>query len=182
MTMADTIAVMNQGVIEQMGGPTDLYDNPATTFVSNFLGQCNLVRAEVVGRHAEEIVVDVNGSKVGAPTTRARRTEGTVWVGVRPEKVFLATAGEEGVDGANTLSGGVVSDVSFIGVSTLYVVEMPWKQELTVFEQNTGARPGFRPGDRVDLHWAPAHTFLLDAAQDAHAGDETYQALAGAVS
>ncbi|WP_223164096.1 ABC transporter ATP-binding protein [Nocardioides mesophilus] len=182
MTMADTIAVMNKGVIEQMGAPADLYDNPATTFVSNFLGQSNLVSAEVAGRRAEEIVVDVNGSKVGAPASRARRTEGTVWVGVRPEKVFLAAAGEETADGTNTLPGGVVSDVSFIGVSTQYLVEMPWKQELTVFEQNTGARDGFRPGDRVDLHWATAHTFLLDADQDAHAGDESYAALAGAAS
>jgi spermidine/putrescine transport system ATP-binding protein len=56
---------------------------------------------------------------------------------------------------------------------------MPWGQELTVFEQNTGAREAFRPGARVDLHWSPAHTFLLDADQDAHAGDESYAALTG---
>jgi spermidine/putrescine transport system ATP-binding protein len=47
---------------------------------------------------------------------------------------------------------------------------MPWGQELTVFEQNSGARDRFRGGDRVDLHWRPEHTFLLDAAQAAEAG------------
>ena len=72
-----------------------------------------------------------------------------------------------------------MSDVSFIGVSTQYLVRMPWGQELTVFEQNSGARDGFRVGDRVDLQWIPDHTFLLDADQDAHAGDETYAALTG---
>lgn len=177
MTMADTIAVMNEGVIEQMGGPTELYDNPATTFVSNFLGQSNLIRADIDGRSGEDLVVDVNGSRVGAPLSRARRTEGTVWVGVRPEKVVLAAPGSAAQDGTNHLPGGTVSDVSFVGVSTQYLVRMPWGQELTVFEQNTGARDGFRAGDEVDLSWSPGHTFLLDADQDAHAGDESYAQL-----
>jgi spermidine/putrescine transport system ATP-binding protein len=177
MTMADTIAVMNKGVIEQMGPPAELYDQPATTFVSNFLGQSNLVRAEVLGRTGEEVVVDAYGNKLGAPAARARRSQGTVWVGVRPEKVFLAGAGSEPRDGSNLLSGGVVSDVSVSWVSTQYLVRMPWEQELTVFEQNSGAREAFSTGTHVDLHWSPAHTFLLDADQDAHAGDETYAQL-----
>ncbi|HVH94343.1 MAG: ABC transporter ATP-binding protein [Nocardioidaceae bacterium] len=177
MTMADTIAVMNKGVIEQMGPPTELYDRPATTFVSNFLGQSNLVRAEVIARHGDEIVVDASGNKLGAPADRARRTQGTVWVGVRPEKVFLATAESEPQDGSNLLRSGVVSDVSFIGVSTQYLVRMPWGQELTVFEQNSGAREPFTVGANVDLHWLRAHTFLLDAQQDVHAGDQTYAEL-----
>jgi len=184
MTMADTIAVMNQGVIDQMGSPAELYDNPATTFVSNFLGQSNLVRAAVVATRGDDLVVEAHGCTLAAPGSRARRTEGTVWLGVRPEKVFLARAGSEAAEasgpaGANVLTGGVVSDVSFIGVSTQYLVRMPWGQELTVFEQNSGARDGFRVGDRVDLNWTSAHTFLLDADQDAHAGDESYAALAG---
>ncbi|MGN6575277.1 MAG: ABC transporter ATP-binding protein [Nocardioides sp.] len=179
MTMADTVAVMNQGVIEQLGAPVDLYDNPATTFVSNFLGQSNLVSGTVRVAGAEDVLVDVQGTTVRAPVERARRRDGHVWVGVRPEKVFLAHAGEETQDQSNLLPAGLVTDVSFIGVSTQYLVKMPWDQELTVFEQNTGAREGFRPGDRVDLHWSPLHTFLLDADQDAHAGDETYAQLAG---
>jgi spermidine/putrescine transport system ATP-binding protein len=180
MTMADTIAVMNQGVIEQMGPPAELYDRPATTFVSNFLGQSNLIRAEVVGASGDQIVVDAYGSKLGAPVSRARRTTGTVWVGVRPEKVFLAAPGAEGRDGGNLLAGGVITDVSFIGVSTQYLVRMPWGQELTVFEQNSGARDTITTGQPVDLHWAAEHTFLLDADQDAHAGDESYSQLVGA--
>ncbi len=179
MTMADTVAVMNRGVIEQLGAPVDLYDNPATTFVSNFLGQSNLVSGTVNVAGADEVVVDVQGTTVRAPVSRARRRDGNVWVGARPEKVFLAHAGTEIQDNSNLLPAGIITDVSFIGVSTQYLVKMPWGQELTVFEQNTGAREGFRPGDRVDLHWSPAHTFVLDADQDAHAGDETYAALAG---
>ncbi|MBY9075796.1 ABC transporter ATP-binding protein [Nocardioides sp. WL0053] len=172
MTMADTIAVMNSGVIEQMGSPAELYEHPSTTFVSNFLGQSNLVAATVVEKDEDHLLLDVEGSRLVAPLARAAALTGRVWVGVRPEKVFLAHTGSETDDGSNVLRGAVVTDVSFVGVSTQYLARLPWGQELMVFEQNTGARLSFRTGDQVDLHWMPAHTFLLDAAQDATAGVE----------
>ncbi|WP_148614523.1 ABC transporter ATP-binding protein [Nocardioides rubriscoriae] len=170
MTMADTVAVMNQGRIEQMGAPEDLYEAPATTFVANFLGQSNLVPGKVVRGDAEVLELDVEGTRLTADVARARVRDGAVWVGVRPEKVYLSHAGEEAGDDDNRLHDGIVSDVSFVGVSTQYLVRMPWGQELTVFEQNTGSRDRFRPDDKVDLHWRADHTFLLDASQDATAG------------
>ena len=172
MTMADTVAVMNAGVIEQMGAPRELYEHPHTTFVANFLGQSNLIRGEVHPGGGDEIVVEVDGGSLRCPRDRAVSQTGTVWVGIRPEKVFLASAGAETGDGSNLLRGGVVTDVSFIGVSTQYLVKLPCGQELMVFEQNSGAHKDFRAGDAVDLHWMPEHSFLLDAAQDAHAGVE----------
>jgi spermidine/putrescine transport system ATP-binding protein len=172
MTMADTIAVMNRGLIEQMGAPEELYENPRSTFVANFLGQSNLVKGRVVDQHGDELVVDANGMKVAGLKSRAACDTGEVWVGVRPEKVFMSEVGDEHDSSVNTFSGGKVSDVSFIGMSTSYLVKMPWGQELTVFEQNSGARDLFAPGAAVDLHWNVAHTFLLDAAQDALAGVE----------
>jgi spermidine/putrescine transport system ATP-binding protein len=175
MTMADTIAVMNKGVIEQMGAPADLYENPRTTFVANFLGQSNLIAGDVAGVDGDRLVVDIQGTKVVAARSRASVATGSVWVGVRPEKVFIADVSEERDDDVNTLPGGIVSDVSFVGVSTQYLVRMPWGQELSVFEQNTGARELFAPGTSVDLHWNSAHAFLLDHDQDAQAGVETVE-------
>lgn len=172
MTMADTVAVMNHGVIEQMGPPMELYEHPRTTFVANFLGQSNLVRGHVSGTHGDEVAVAVEGSSLRAPANRSVSAEGDVWVGIRPEKVFLAGGGSETDEEPNLLRDGRVTDVSYIGVSTQYLVRMAWGQELMVFEQNTGARDRFDVGDTVDLHWKPDHTFLLDADQDATAGVE----------
>ncbi|MDP3894528.1 ABC transporter ATP-binding protein [Nocardioides sp.] len=178
MTMADTVAVMNAGRIEQLGSPEDLYEHPASTFVANFLGQSNLVAGTVTGSDGDLLVLDVQGVTLRASGEGARVTSGAVWVGVRPEKVRLGTpevdddADEEG-RATNTLTKAVVTDVSFVGVSTQYVVRLPWEQELTVFEQNTGNRRRFHAGDPVALHWRPEHTFLLDASQDATAGAET---------
>lgn len=171
MTMADTIAVMNAGVVEQLGSPGDLYESPRTTFVANFLGQSNLLAGEVTGRSGEDLVVEVQGTKLSVRASRAQATDGQVWIGVRPEKVHLAPQREQ-TEG-NTLGGGRVVDVSFVGVSTQYLVTMPWDQNVTVFEQNTGARAPLTVGQEVDLHWSPEHAFVLDHHQDARAGVES---------
>jgi spermidine/putrescine transport system ATP-binding protein len=169
MTMADTIAVMNNGRIEQMGAPEELYDLPATTFAANFLGQTNLLAGTVTGKDGNDVALAAYGARLTAPVSRARVTSGEVWVGVRPEKVALAAPGEPD-DGVNVITGAVVTDVSFVGVSTQYLVAAPWGQELTVFEQNRTTHRRFGTGDAVDLQWGPDHTFVLDAAQDANAG------------
>ncbi|HET7066164.1 MAG TPA: ABC transporter ATP-binding protein [Nocardioides sp.] len=170
MTMADTIAVMNQGVIEQMGAPEDLYENPVTTFVANFLGQSNLIMTDIIDGTGAEVIVDCQGQKIGVSPERSHAQGRKAWLGIRPEKIFASHVGEGEQADTNVLRGGRISDVSFIGVSTQYLVAMPWEQELMVFEQNTGRRPLFNNGDQVDLSWSSEHAFLLDADQDAHAG------------
>ena len=172
MTMADTVAVMNAGVIEQQGPPKELYEHPRTTFVANFLGQSNLIRGLVKTVEGASVVVDVEGTALRAPRARSVGDSGEVWLGIRPEKVFLSLADTEVRDGSNVLGRAVVTDVSFVGVSTQYLARMPWGQELMVFEQNSGAREQFAVGEQVDLHWMPEHTFLLGAEQDATAGVE----------
>ncbi|KRC64170.1 spermidine/putrescine ABC transporter ATP-binding protein [Aeromicrobium sp. Root236] len=172
MTMADTIAVMNQGVIEQMGAPNELYENPRTTFVANFLGQSNLIEADIQGREGGQVTVRVQGALASVPAERAHSESGKGWLGIRPEKVLIAAAGEPIDAPGDVITGGYVTDVSFVGVSTQYMVKMPWGQELMVFEQNTGARGLFPVGTKVDVSWRPEYAFLLDASQDAKAGIE----------
>jgi spermidine/putrescine transport system ATP-binding protein len=170
MTMADTIAVMNAGLIEQMGSPDDLYENPRTTFVANFLGQSNLIDGTIKSRGSDLTTVDMHGIDVSVPARRCHADGDRGWVGIRPEKVLIGEEGEALDAPGNTIPGGVVTDVSFVGVSTQYLVKMPWGQELQVFEQNTGRRRIFRFGDKVELSWRPEYAFLLDHEQDAAAG------------
>ena len=170
MTMADTIAVMNEGRIEQMGSPADLYDNPKTTFVANFLGQSNLIKGKVTGSDGDSDVVDLFGQKISIKKNRNHSTDSTVLAGIRPEKIRIHTEGT--ASSGNILTGGVIVDVAYIGVSTQYQVEMPWKQELMVFEQNDDGLPPLDKGDRVILSWEPMFTFALDGRADASAGSE----------
>ena len=171
MTMADTVAVMNAGRIEQLGSPAELYEAPRTTFVANFLGQSNLVASRrVEGGRGDIVVVDCYGQKVAVRGDRCVAAD-DVLMGIRPEKVHLLSASRPASPGDNVLTGGVVADASFTGVSTQYLVRLPWGQELTVFVQNLGVGERFAPGDQVQLAWDPAHTFGL--AGDAAAGVES---------
>ncbi len=166
MTMADTIAVMNGGRIEQMGSPTELYERPCTTFAANFLGQSNLIQATVTGTAGDDLLIDVHGQRVTLPRQRSTVTDGRLWLGVRPEKLRVA-----GPDDAGNRLTGIVTDASFIGVATYYLVRMPWGQELTVVQQNDGTPP-LPPGEPLTVTWLPDHGFGLDATQDEHAGAE----------
>ena len=166
MTLADTIAVMNGGRIEQMGSPTELYELPRTTFTANFLGQSNLIEATVHGTAGADLLLDVHGRRVSLPRSRSAVAEGRLWLGVRPEKLRVSAP-----DGSGDRLTGIVTDASFIGVATYYLVRMPWGQELTVVQQNDGTPP-LPPGEPVTVTWLPDHGFGLDAAQDLHAGTE----------
>ncbi|KJK58813.1 ABC transporter ATP-binding protein [Saccharothrix sp. ST-888] len=173
MTMADTIAVMNSGRVEQLGAPAELYENPATTFVANFLGQSNLIPAEVTGRSGEDLLLSASGVRLAVPAARCTTEATRIHLGIRPEKITIAHASETVPDGRNSLTG-TVSDSSFIGVSTQYVVRSEAGQEIAVFEQNMERDTRITPGAPVVLHWNPAHSFGLDAAQaiDAGTGEE----------
>lgn len=172
MTMADTVAVMNGGVIEQMGAPAELYENPRTTFVANFLGQSNLIAGRIIGKEGDVVKVDMHGTVVSIQGERAHSDSGDGWVGIRPEKVLVAPEGEPIDAPGNHMTGAVIVDSSFVGVSTQYVVRMPWGQEMLAFEQNTGLRGVLAPGTKVDVSWRPEFAFLLDASQDVDAGIE----------
>ncbi|MDH6710321.1 spermidine/putrescine transport system ATP-binding protein [Kitasatospora sp. MAA19] len=169
MTMADTIAVMNGGRVEQLGAPAELYENPGTTFVANFLGQSNLLPAEVTGTDGGDLLLTAAGARLAVPKARCATDAKQVHLGVRPEKITIAHASAEVADGRNRLAGTVL-DSSFIGVSTQYVVRTDGGQEVTVFEQNMERDARIVPGAAVLLHWNPAHSFALDAAQAIDAG------------
>jgi spermidine/putrescine transport system ATP-binding protein len=170
MTMADTIAVMNEGQIEQMGSPADLYDNPETAYVANFLGQSNLIKGTISGNDGDSQIVDLFGQKISLPKSRSHAVDNSTYAGIRPEK-FRISLLETPVKG-NVLSGGRIEDVSYIGVSTQYQVEMPWGQELMVFEQNDDGVAPFKKGDAVNISWEPSFTFGLRGDEDATAGSE----------
>ncbi len=180
MTMADTVAVMNVGRIEQMGHPADIYELPKTVFVANFLGQSNLFAGTRTGQSGEVIMVDSHGMKFSVLSARNSAVSDEIIVGIRPEKISVRDlVDRDAIPSGHNVLEGTVTDVSYTGVSTQYVIETSWGQDVTVFEQNVIVGDRCEVGDRVILHWSPDHTFGL-------AGGETLlhntaQALAAGV-
>jgi spermidine/putrescine transport system ATP-binding protein len=154
MTMADSIAVMNAGRIEQLGTPDDLYERPATSFVARFLGASNLLRGRAEGDGAVRLE---DGRVLRAPAAAGR--SGPVAVGIRPEKIRLGP----GEDNALT---GEVRERAYIGVSTQYIVDTAYGP-ITVYVQNTDPQAGaVQPGDQVTLSWSPEATFVVDSEEE----------------
>jgi spermidine/putrescine transport system ATP-binding protein len=155
MTMADEIAVMRGGRIEQLGTPNELYETPSTAFVAGFLGVSNLIPGTVSGSDTVRLH---SGPEVRVrPDALAGRT-GDVAVGIRPEKIEL------GQGQPNSLEGTVVEQ-AYVGVSTQYIVETGCGR-LTVYRQN--ASPGLNgaaPGERLTLSWSPESTFVVDSLE-----------------
>lgn len=158
MTMADTIAVMNNGVIEQMGAPLELYERPISHYVANFLGQSNTFDGEVVGRQGEYSQVL---TAVGTVTVATEQSAGPIAVGVRPEKIEIAETTGNSIPAGSNVINAVVTDAAFIGVSTQYVVRAADHVEISVFEQNLLFGRRAQVGDRVTLYWDPRHSFAL---------------------
>ncbi|WP_313541853.1 ABC transporter ATP-binding protein [Leifsonia aquatica] len=181
MTMADTVAVMNKGRIEQMGAPELLYELPSTVFVANFLGQSNLFAGPVRESGADSIGVEVAGHPIRVPRSRAQRDAGFVTVGVRPEKLTLHETPDTIPPGANSLGPGRVTDVSFSGVSTQYLVDIPGLGSVIVFAQNMHSGPVAALGASVWVAWDASHTFVLadePPADGRFADDADTQAIA----
>src|SRR3954454_7821116 len=112
MALADTIAVMNDGRIEQQGTALDLYERPSTEFVANFLGVSNLITGTLCHRNGSRAEFKTHdGASVALPLDRLNgQTVGaTMMCGVRPEKVRLVPAGDGAgaADGVNVLQGRV---------------------------------------------------------------------------
>jgi spermidine/putrescine transport system ATP-binding protein len=152
MTMADRIAVMNGGRIEQLGTPSELYERPATAFVAGFLGASNLLHGSVAG--SDTVRLD-GGGEIRVPAEALHDRSGRVAAGVRPEKIRL------GADGINRIDGRVVES-AYVGVATQYVVETAHGR-LQVYVQNV--EPGARSaaaGDGVTLSFSPDVVFVVD--------------------
>jgi spermidine/putrescine transport system ATP-binding protein len=154
MTMADKIAIMNGGRIEQLGAPGELYEHPRTAFVAGFLGISNLLPGTVSAMDAVRLD---DGTVVKVPQEALRGRSGRVAVGVRPEKIRLGH-GEE-----NRLSGRLL-ETAYVGVATQYVLETR-AGNVSVYVQNS--EPGAGQAAPSDISWSPASTFVVDSTEGA---------------
>jgi spermidine/putrescine transport system ATP-binding protein len=158
MALADRIAVMHRGKIEQLASPTAVYDAPASAFVAGFVGELNVLDGTLL-EASEHPLVDVGGGvhlRAGRVVEQAR-TGQSVRIGLRPEHV-AARAGHtpEGVE-------ATVATVMVVGHELQLVADLPGGGRLMA-RQPRGVDPlleSVAPGERVRLTWPPTAAMLL---------------------
>jgi spermidine/putrescine transport system ATP-binding protein len=162
LTMSDRIAVMNQGRIEQIGDPEEVYDRPSTTFVAGFIGVSNLMpgtvrktgeRGQVELDSGVQVSTDVDGFN---PGDRCHAV-------VRPEKLAIGSGG----DNQPSVEGLVESSL-YLGTSTQLIVQLSGDVRMTVLVPNTDEAqrqqlPG--GGAKVQLSWDPDHMHVVRESQ-----------------
>jgi spermidine/putrescine transport system ATP-binding protein len=158
LTMSDRIALMRSGRIEQLGTPDEIYHQPRTRYVADFIGETNLLGGRVLAASGRDATLQVGGAVVRARLGRdaAPAAGAEAWLSVRPERLTVSSSGQAATD-RNTLDG-VVADVVFVGAgSKLYVALADGTR--VVAHAPGGA--GFTPGAPVALAWPVEAGVLL---------------------
>jgi len=161
LTMSDRIAVMNDGLIEHLGTPRDIYERPANRFVAGFIGTSNVLTGEVsritdgnavVVVSPDEQVIVPAGERTMAPSSRIEIT-------VRPEKISIS-AGRP--DSAGSVLRGTVTEVVYLGTSTTFTVRTTTGADMLVFQQNAASSStDAARGDSVWLSWDPQYSYPI---------------------
>jgi ABC-type Fe3+/spermidine/putrescine transport system ATPase subunit len=149
MTIADRIAVMNNGRIDQIGTPAEIYDQPRTRFVADFIGTSNLIDGRVAGGRF------VSKSGLELPCGPAKAGDGEAVLAVRPEKVELADAGSP-----DALSGKVTR-VTKLGGLIEYAATLPTGEIVLIHQQDRSGAKTRALGDDIAVSWRPEDSRLL---------------------
>jgi multiple sugar transport system ATP-binding protein len=141
MAMADKIAVMSRGVIEQFGTPQEIYDRPASMFVADFIGSPPMNFLHFHGSlHSGANTIEVNGASVHVPEVREDRAESTLALGVRPEHIRF--------DDASPLRGSVFG-AEYLGTTQIVTVNTAHGQVKARLPADVAVRSGETVGLRL---------------------------------
>jgi spermidine/putrescine transport system ATP-binding protein len=161
LTMSDRIAVMNDGLIEHLGTPREIYEHPRTRFVAGFIGTSNLLTGTVTRVDGGRAVIEVSGQeRIVVPLHETSVAAGQeLELTVRPEKIELSTA-EPAVNGCALR--GTVAEVVYLGTSTNFSVTTTTGADIVVFQQNSASATNVAArGDSVWLSWQPEHSYPI---------------------
>jgi spermidine/putrescine transport system ATP-binding protein len=172
LSMSDRVAVMSNGVIEQLDEPRAIYDRPLTPFVADFIGDMNFLSGEVAeAADGGFAVTAAPGVVVRGRGSAARGTR--VRVGIRPERITAVAGAAAGT--ANSATAEVVAKM-YLGDQIQIVAKLPGIADIVVREQRAVADPALdavHPGDQIALSWDDAAPLLLgEAAPVSTAGQQ----------
>src|SRR5579864_3155540 len=165
LSMSDRVAVMSNGVIEQIDEPRAIYDRPLTPFVADFIGDMNFLVGDVIEAADDGFAVDAGSGII--VRGRGSAEKGTrVRVGIRPERILAVAGAAPGT--ANSAAAEVITKM-YLGDQVQVVATLTNGVSVVVREQRASADPALdniHPGDRVAISWDEAAALLLgDASQ-----------------
>ena len=159
LTMSDRIAVMSQGVIQQIGAPVDIYDSPATPYVATFVGENNILSGTVSALEGALARVETSAGSIVARNGASLVVGAAAMVFVRPERLKIGAGA-----GANALVGAI-THFDFEGNFANVFLRGPQGEEWMMQAANDGDLPGLKTGAQLALNFAPSHAVALDPGE-----------------
>lgn len=155
LTMSDRIAIMNDGVIEQLATPREIYERPSTKFVAGFIGESNIFDGEVTDSQSGILTVSTPAGKLKVLGSGFKVGE-RIHVSIRPEYVEVCSDPVEGFD-----LKGTVKDFIYMGTVVKTAIELIDKKEIKYsrFEKDDD----FKEGDSVNTYWNPERAVAIKA-------------------
>ncbi|HVM20516.1 MAG TPA: ABC transporter ATP-binding protein [Egibacteraceae bacterium] len=157
LTMSDRIGVMSEGKLLQVGTPEEIYEQPRTRMVADFIGETNFLPATHAGTGRVRLV---NGEEIDAPIDGVAGQELTLTV--RPEKMAVVATEVPPDPGVNAIEG-IVHRRVYLGNALTYEVDVAGDVRLHVRHENAPGQQRFDTGDRVRVCWDPSATAVLEA-------------------
>jgi putrescine transport system ATP-binding protein len=162
MTVADRIAVMDHGRLIQVATPPEIYEQPNSRWVAEFIGEVNLIEGRVVETDAGgTVIASAAAGQMRAAASAEAKAGDTVWVALRPEKVRIAL--EPPATAANNCVSGQVWNIGYLGDVSIYQVRLDngfvIKAALANMTRLVERTIGW--DDRVWLTWAPDAAMVL---------------------
>jgi spermidine/putrescine transport system ATP-binding protein len=160
LSMSDRIAVMSEGVIEQLDVPAEIYDRPLTAFVADFIGEMNFLQGKVTETGDGEYHLDTGAGVVVQARGEATRGQ-AARVGIRPARLRIATAP---VQGAVNAARAVVDTKMYLGDEVQVVATLDGGTQMVIREQRVGgdeSHDAIRPGDPITIQWDRSAPVLL---------------------
>ncbi len=158
LSMSDRIAVMNHGVIEQIGGPRDIYEHPASAYVADFVGVLNAMRI-TIDRVADHGGIAGVGERQQIFVPGATQSGAALLVAVRPERIRISPGDVE--PEADSRVRGTVANVVYLGTLTQFHVDAQHGERLVVHRLSDEGATAIDRGDEVTLAWDSADAAIL---------------------
>lgn len=157
MTMANRIAVMNGGRVLQIGRPDEIYENPATRFVADFIGENNFLDGQIdhINGAYARVMLGRDTPIIARPPHPAPNGNRSVTVAIRPERISLRDLSDPLTDVSPQMNAlrGQISQVFYIGTDTRYIIHLETGDDLSARIQNIGTSDGygFKQGQNVHV-------------------------------
>ena len=149
LTMSDRIAVMNHGIIEQIGKSDEIYEIPKTVFVANFIGETNLIEGELSEIDGSGGILTSNGLSINVMLQENLTKGQKAFVSVRPEKIEI----NEQLSGLENIFNGTVVETIYQGLMSVYTIMIEGRIKITVRVQNVDSTKRFSEGLNVQIGW-----------------------------